>query len=110
MIANVKDGGFKLNTMTIVFKSIVSCDFFGLEESFHGTCFGHALFKACQCVATNEKVCKGLKFVSYIKALQFGLHKCITWLKTILKCKKCNKAYSNSNLLQSKLNTPMKIR
>jgi hypothetical protein len=47
MIANVKDGGFKLNTMTIVFKSIVSCDFFGLEESFHGTCFGHALFKAC---------------------------------------------------------------
>jgi hypothetical protein len=47
MIAYVKDEGSKLNTMIIVFKSIISCDIFGLKESFHGTCFGHALSKAC---------------------------------------------------------------
>jgi hypothetical protein len=47
MIAYVKNEGSKFNTMTIVFKSVINCDIFGLEESFHGTCFGHALFKAC---------------------------------------------------------------
>jgi hypothetical protein len=47
MTTYVKNEGSKFNTMTIVFKSIISYDIFGLEESFHGTCFGHAFFKAC---------------------------------------------------------------
>jgi hypothetical protein len=42
----VKDEGFYFNIMTIALKSIVSCDMLGLEESFQGTCFGHAFSKA----------------------------------------------------------------
>jgi hypothetical protein len=41
----MKDEGSNLNTMTIALKSIVSCDMLGLEESFKGSCFGHAFFK-----------------------------------------------------------------
>jgi len=52
----MKDEGSNLNTMTIALKSIVSCDMLGLEESFKGSCFGHAFFKACQYVTTTEKV------------------------------------------------------
>jgi len=36
----------------------------GLEESFQGTCFGHAFSKASQYNTMEEKVCKNLKFVS----------------------------------------------
>jgi hypothetical protein len=56
-IIYMKDEGSNLNTMTIALKSIVSCDMSGLEESFKGSCFGHAFFKACQYVTTEEKVC-----------------------------------------------------
>jgi hypothetical protein len=53
-----------LNAMTYALKSIVSCESLGLEESFQGTCFGHAFEKACQYGTTKEKVCKNLKYVS----------------------------------------------
>jgi hypothetical protein len=43
----VKDEGSNLNTMTIVLKSIVSCEVLDLEENFQGACFGDAFFKAC---------------------------------------------------------------
>jgi hypothetical protein len=46
--------------MSTTLKSIVSCDILGLEESFQGTCFGHAFSKACQYATTKEKVCKDL--------------------------------------------------
>jgi predicted HicB family RNase H-like nuclease len=46
----------------------------GLEESFWGTCFGHAFSKACQYGITKEKNCKNLKYVS-IKFAQAYLHK-----------------------------------
>jgi hypothetical protein len=40
---------------------------FGCDESFQGTYFGHALFKACQYAIVGEKVSRGLKcvFVKY---------------------------------------------
>jgi hypothetical protein len=45
IIAHVKDEGANLNFMTIVLKYVVNCEVLGLEESFNGTCFGHAFFK-----------------------------------------------------------------
>ncbi len=45
IIANVKDEGKNLNYMTIDLKSIVNCEILSLEESFNGTCFGHAFSK-----------------------------------------------------------------
>jgi hypothetical protein len=53
-----------INTMIYALKFIVSCESLGLEESFQGTCFGHAFSKACQCGTIEEKVCKILKYVS----------------------------------------------
>jgi hypothetical protein len=47
ILAYVKDEGVNLNTMITTLKSIVSCEIFGVMESFKGTCFGHAFFKAC---------------------------------------------------------------
>ncbi len=48
IISYVKNEGSILNAMTNVLKSIVNCEPLGLEESFQGTCFGHAFSKACQ--------------------------------------------------------------
>jgi hypothetical protein len=44
-IGYVKDEGSNFNSLTIVLKSIVSCESFELEETFQSTCFGHAFQK-----------------------------------------------------------------
>ncbi len=64
IIARVKDERSNLNVMTTTLKSIVKCEILGLDESFHGTCFGHVLSKTFQYATTNEKVCKNLWFIS----------------------------------------------
>ncbi len=69
IVTYVKDKGSNLNIMTTTLKSIVSYDVLSLEKQIQGTCFGHAFSKACQYVTTNEKVCKGLKYV-YTKVNQ----------------------------------------
>jgi hypothetical protein len=56
--AYVKDEGFNLNAMTNVFKFVVCCEILGLEESFHGYCFGHAFSKAYQYARIENKMCK----------------------------------------------------
>jgi hypothetical protein len=84
--AYVKDEGVNLNTMIATLKSIVSCEIFGAMKSFKGTCFGHAFFKACQYEIVEEKVSKGLKYVS-IKFAQVDLQKCITQPKNSRKGK-----------------------
>jgi hypothetical protein len=43
-IVDVKDERSNINTMTIAFKSIISEDNLGVEESFQGTCFVHVFF------------------------------------------------------------------
>ncbi len=58
--------------MTTTLKSIVKCDMLGLEESFQGTCFGHAFSKARQYATIEEKVCKDLWYV-LIKFVQANL-------------------------------------
>ncbi len=40
ILAYVKNESANMNTMTIVLKSIVSCEALDAMESFHGTCFG----------------------------------------------------------------------
>jgi hypothetical protein len=44
----------------------------GLEESFHGTCFGHAFSKTHQYATINEFFFKGLRYIS-IKVAQENL-------------------------------------
>jgi len=96
--------------MTIALKFVVKCEVLGLDESYQGPCFGHAFSKACQYATTNEKVYKNLKFVS-IKFAKSYLQKCITWLKRFRKGRQeWNKACSNLNLLQRKLNIQVKTR
>ncbi len=38
---------FEYNAMIVTFKYVVSCDILDVEESFQGTCFGHAFSKVC---------------------------------------------------------------
>jgi hypothetical protein len=55
--------------MITTLKAIINCEYFGLEESFQSTCFGHVFPKACQYDTKEEKVYKDLKYVS-IKFVQ----------------------------------------
>jgi hypothetical protein len=45
IIAYIKYEGANLNSLTIIFKSIINCEILGLEDSFNGTCFYHAFSK-----------------------------------------------------------------
>ncbi len=45
IIVYMKDEGANLNMMTLTQKIVMNCELVGLEESFQGTCFGHAFSK-----------------------------------------------------------------
>jgi hypothetical protein len=91
-------------------KSITNYEALGVIESFKGTCFGHAFSKACRHSTFDEKVCKGLRYVS-IKSIQIDLQKCITWPKKSRKGKQeWMKAYITICLRFGKLNTLVKTR
>jgi hypothetical protein len=47
IVAYVKDEGSNFNIVTLALKSIVSCDVFGLEESFSRGCYGHPFSHVC---------------------------------------------------------------
>jgi hypothetical protein len=64
ILVYVKDEGSYLNTMTTIYKSIVNCETLSMVENVKGTCFVHALLKACQYVTPKEKVCRGFKYIS----------------------------------------------
>jgi hypothetical protein len=63
LIAYVKNERSNLDTITIVFKFIVKCEAFSLNESFHSNFFWHAFFKACQYSLMNFFY-KNLRFIS----------------------------------------------
>ncbi len=70
----------------------------GLLENFQKTCFGHVFSKACQYATSDEKVCKGLKYV-LIKSTYENVQKCITWPKKSSKgWQEWNKVYIETNL------------
>ncbi len=58
IIACVKDEGENLNVMTSTLKFMVNYEVLGMEESFQGTCFGHAFSKACPYGTTLKKIVK----------------------------------------------------
>jgi hypothetical protein len=60
----VKDERSYLNTVTIIYKSIVNCETLSMVENVKGTCFVHAFLKARQYVTPKEKVCRGFKYIS----------------------------------------------
>jgi len=110
IITYVKDEGSNINVMTTALKVVVNCESFGLEESFQGTCFGHAFSKACQYGTVEQKVCKVLKYV-FMKFVQTYLQKCITWPKKSTKGRhEWNKACVEIDIHPIKLNNPMKTR
>jgi hypothetical protein len=47
VIAYVKDEGSNLSTLTSALTSVVTCSPLQLTSSFVGSCFGHAMSKAC---------------------------------------------------------------
>jgi hypothetical protein len=61
IVAYVKDEGANLNAMTTALKSMVNYEVLSVEESFQGTCFGHAFFKPCQYGIAKEFIYKNLK-------------------------------------------------
>jgi hypothetical protein len=88
----------------------MNCEILGTEESFKGTCFGHAFFEACQYGKIEEIFYKKLKHIS-IKLAKSNLQKCITWpKKSIKKNQEWTKACSDSGIHPRKLNTPIKTR
>jgi hypothetical protein len=96
--------------MITTLKVVVNYEFFGLEESFQGTCLGHDFSKACQYGTAKEKACKDLKYVSF-KSTQTYLQKCITWLKKFGKGRQeWNKACVETSIHPKKLNTPVKTK
>ncbi len=110
IIAYVKDEGANLNAMTTIVKFVVDCEVFGMEDSFQGTCFGHAFSKACQYGTIKKKVYENLKHIS-IKSTQFDLQKCMTWLKKYGKGRhEWNKVCIDFGIRLRKLNTPIKTR
>jgi hypothetical protein len=54
----LKNGGLNLNAMTIILKSMISWEIFGLDESFQGTHSSHAFSKTCQYGTTKELFAK----------------------------------------------------
>jgi hypothetical protein len=72
--------------MTVVLKSIMTCEIIGLDERFQCTSFGHVFLNACWYVTHDEKLCKNLIFV-LIKFAQSNLYKCIILLKVFGKRK-----------------------
>ncbi len=63
--------------MIVASKLVVNYEAWNAIESFLGTRFRHAFSKACQHSTYDERMSKGLKYVS-IKLAQVNLQKCIT--------------------------------
>lgn len=84
VFAYIKNEGVNLDAMTTLLKIVVSFKSLGLEEPLQGTCFGHALLKACQYGTTNLNFVVGLHGI-FIKSTQIDFQKCITWLKNLGK-------------------------
>lgn len=98
-----------LNAMIFAFKLILSCKTLGPDERFYNKCFDNVYSKACWYVTSNEKVCKGLKYV-FIKFWQVNLQKWIIWSKKFRKDRQeWNKTSIDSSFCSRKQKTLVKI-
>jgi hypothetical protein len=68
ILAYVKNEGNNLATMTFVLTFVLSCEVLGLLAPFVGSCWGHAMFKCCEYVIDNSKVCVGMPSTSIKEA------------------------------------------
>jgi hypothetical protein len=64
VLAYVKNEGNNLTTMISALTFVVSCEVLGLSTFFVGSYWGHAMFKCCQYVIDDFKICVGLPFIS----------------------------------------------
>jgi len=67
-----------LNTLTLVLTNVVIDYPFQLSSPFLGSCFGHAMSKACQYAYDDSKVCVGFLEVSF-ENVQTSLQNIIIW-------------------------------
>ncbi len=89
---------------------IVFCVLFILSQPYVAICYGHAMFKCCQYVTNDIKVCNGMWEV-FIKDVQSSLHKTITWTKNNGKGKQeWAKACKDSKCHIRKQKTDVKTR
>ncbi len=99
-----------MNTMTTTLKSIVSYKSLSMMECFQGTYFEHACSKAYQHAIVEERISRGLKYVSF-KFAQANLQKCIIWPIQSRKGKdEWMKAYITILFMLKKLNTLVKTK
>jgi hypothetical protein len=79
-------------------------------QPFDDSYLGNALSKVCQYTITDEKVATGLPF-AFIKAIQFVIKKCISWLNKSAKGKQTwEKTCIEFRLRPKKFNTFTKTR
>jgi hypothetical protein len=65
VFAYIKNEGANLHAMTTFLKIVVSFKSLGLKEALQGTCFQHALLKACRYGTTNLNFFYGLTWHLY---------------------------------------------
>jgi hypothetical protein len=75
-----------LNTLILALTSVVIGSPLQLTSPFLGSCYGHAMSKACQYAFDDSKVCVGFLEIS-LKNVQTSLHKTITWTNVFGKGK-----------------------
>jgi hypothetical protein len=79
-------------------------------DSFHGSCFGHAISKVFYDVIILKKISCGLTY-AYVKGAKANTQKCNTWPKTFRKGRQAwGQACIDSRLRPKKLSTHMKIK
>jgi hypothetical protein len=69
-----------LFALVVTLHSIINFEPLNILKIYKGTCFGHAMSKACQYATNYEKVSMGLKNVN-VKEAYNGLQKTNTWTK-----------------------------
>ncbi len=101
IIIYVKDKRSNISTLTSTLTNVVTYYPFYQEDqlldqlssSFVGSCFGHAMLKACQYAFYDSKVCVGFSKVS-LKNVQVLLFKVIVWIKYLGRGNKSGKIYA----------------
>lgn len=72
----MKDETFNSNIITPL-RLVIGCEILDLKKKSKTIFSSNAVFKTCQHVTLNEKVCKSLKY-AFIKFAKENLKKCIT--------------------------------
>jgi hypothetical protein len=69
VLCYVKDEVTNLASMTIAFKSVISCEALNLLQPFYGASFGHVMNKVAQYATNDDKIFKNLALIN-VKSAQ----------------------------------------